>query len=134
MGDRALIIFTDGKSYSPTVYLHWNGTEVPAWLEEHKQFMAARGGDVEYATARFIGLAHTKINGNLSLGVWNTDEKRGDAAVAVSTAEADSTEFKDASSVLAEHSHGDAGVVVVNVNSFTWKAFGGYLERHKQAA
>ena len=32
MGNRALIIFTDGDRVSPVVYLHWCGGQVPAWL------------------------------------------------------------------------------------------------------
>lgn len=69
MGDRALVIFTDGKSVSPTAYHHWNGSEVPELLSRLKDLMSSRSGDVEYATARFIGLCHANISDNLSIGV-----------------------------------------------------------------
>ncbi len=36
--------------------------------------------------------------------------------------------------MLESESHGDAGVVVVNVNDFSWKAFGGYLKTDDEAA
>lgn len=120
MGDRALVVFTDGREVSPTVYLHWDGREVPAWLEEHKRLMASRGADVRYAAARFIGLSHSNIPGNLSLGCWNNDD-RFCAAVRERDSEV-------ARAVLENASHGDAGVIVVDVRSYTWKAYGGYLE------
>ncbi len=45
MGNRATIIFTDGKkSFSPAVYLHWNGgpESVYAFLEELDPASTAR--------------------------------------------------------------------------------------------
>jgi hypothetical protein len=112
MGDRALIIFCDSDRVSPCVYLHWDGSNVPVWLEELKRLMQGRFGDAEYAAARFIGICHAKIDGNLSLGVISN---RFTLA-----------EMHDQAK-LEEQSHGDAGVVVVNTADFTWKAYGGYL-------
>ena len=129
MGDRALIIFTDGQEVSPTVYLHWNATETPKWLEEHKELMNSRGADVQYAAARFIGIAHSHIGGNVSLGCWNTEDEIADAARRT-IAEPSG----DHVAVLGNHSHGDGGVVVVNANDYSWRAFGGYLARTEQAA
>lgn len=121
MGDRAIVIFTDGAEVSPAIYLHWNGTEVPAWLKEHKEMMADRTGDVAYAAARFVGIAHTKITGNLSLGMWNLTPEQIDRIRGAHPSTSPETE-------LTAMSHGDAGVALVNVNDFTWKGYGGYLE------
>jgi hypothetical protein len=115
MGNRALVIFYDRDRVSPSVYLHWCGGEVPNWLEELKRLMQGRYGDAEYAAARFIGICHAKIEGNLSLGVISNrltlaDMKR--------------------KAKLEDASHGDSGVVVVNTADFTWKAYAGYLAEH----
>ena len=71
MGNRALVIFHDKYRISPTVYLHWHGGEVPAILRELTEYMTGPHGDAEYAAARFAGLCHTRINGNLSLGIMS---------------------------------------------------------------
>jgi hypothetical protein len=121
MGDRALVVFTDGKDVSPTTYLHWSGDAVPELLKEHHAVMQGRLGDVSYATARFIGICHTHIEGNLSLGCWNTSAEHRAAII-------DRNKAK-----LADYSHGDAGVIVVDCNTGKWSAYGGYLERHVEA-
>lgn len=129
MGDRALIIFTDGTEVSPTVYLHWSGSSVPKLLEVCHSRMMGRLGDVEYGVARFIGICHEHVDGNLSLGCWNTDE-----AIAVAARKAISGPEAEHIKTLAEQSHGDAGLVVVNVKDYSWKAFGGYLAKAETAA
>ncbi len=129
MGDRALVIFTDGKEVSPTVYLHWSGDRVPALLDELKVLMTGREGDVSYSAARFIGICHASIDGNLSLGCWNTDDGIAEAAKSVIGAP-----VSVHASLLKSHSHGDAGCIVVNVNDHAWKAFGGYLATREVAA
>lgn len=116
MGDRALVVFHAEETISPTVYLHWNGSEVPELIEELKERMQGRFGDIDYATARFIGGCHDRIPGNLSLGVFNNRLTISD--------------LYDAK-VMRMHSHGDAGFVVVNVDDFSWVAYGGYLEDAK---
>src|SRR5262249_2676489 len=116
MGDRAFIIFTDGEEVSPVIYLHWAGSEVPAFLEQHKALMTSRGADVAYATARFVGIVHaTMPDQNLSLGIWNADDC---TRTAVKTRNADD---------LKQLSPGNAGFVVVDVQDYSWKAYGGYL-------
>ncbi len=111
MGNRACVIFTEGEEFSPVVYLHWHGRDVPTFLKELKVLMADRKGDVPYAVARFTGICHAHIDGNLSLGIW-----------------AESKEFsKFSKQDWRDYSHGDAGVVVVNVHDFTYEAYGGYL-------
>jgi hypothetical protein len=127
MGDRALVIFEDADEVSPVVYLHWSGSRVPALLEQLKERMRGREGDVSYAAARFVGLCHEALPGNLSLGVWNIPV---DTLVAVKSRGLDGRADKE----LAGYSHGDAGVVVVNANDFTWQAYGGYLADRRGAA
>jgi hypothetical protein len=67
MGDRASIIFFDDRVISPTVYLHWHGPYIPEWLEILEIVMTDRTGDAMYAAARFVGICHERIEGNLSL-------------------------------------------------------------------
>ena len=113
MGQRALVIFVNNKTnneqiktrwnISPVVYLHWDGDNVMKWIPDLEELMGDRKGDVEYACARFIGIAHEKIDGNLSLGVWNSDP-----------------EMKQwTEKQWAEYSHGDSGIFWVDVNDFT---------------
>lgn len=111
MGDRALVVFADKKTgdVSPTVYLHWLGHKVPDLLKEHKVLMGDRVDDVSYAAARFIGVCHQHHSGATGLGVFDTPADF----------------MKDPGS----HTHGDAGVVVVDAASYEWEAFGGYLEK-----
>jgi hypothetical protein len=116
MGDRALVIFHDDDRVSPTVYLHWDGSRVPERLEQLKKRMEGRENDADYAAARFIGICHEHIPGNLSLGVFGNPYTLA--------------ELKNGSR-LAEASHGDAGVIVVNTKDFHWRAYGGYLTSHK---
>lgn len=115
MGDRALVIFKYGEEFSPTIYLHWMGHDVPELLQEHKVLMGDRNDDIAYAAARFVGICASKAPGqNTGLGMWNTDPKHiaDDAALEAS-------------------SHGDAGVIVVSLPAFEWKAYGGYLAREE---
>ncbi len=118
MGNRALVIFYDKDRISPTVYLHWNGGTMPEVLTDLAEYMKGRYGDAEYAAARFTGLCHNLISGNLSLGVISNKLRHAD--------------LKNAS-VLETMSHGDAGVVIVNTDDFTWKAYGGYLAKRERS-
>ncbi len=122
MGDRALVIVTDGTEVSPIIYLHWAGNKVPALIGKLKDLMGDRTGDVSYAAARFIGVAHADQPDAISLGMWNTSID--DAKAVISQDE----------NALEKLSHGDAGVVIIDCNDFTWKAYGGYLEKKGQEA
>lgn len=115
MGDRAIIILTDGTNISPTIYLHWNGSDVPALLQALKARMTGRENDLSYATARLIGLAHDMIPGNLSLGVSETTSAMIMAILSRDPA------------LLNRCSPGDAGLVVVDLLTFAWQAYDGYL-------
>ncbi len=118
MGNRAVVVFHDGKEFSPCVYLHWGGSEVPTLLAELWALMAGRRGDLSYSAARFIGVAHAKIPGNLSLGIWNSpvSEPPGDLP-----------------KQWREHSHGDAGVFVVDCRSGDVVRVGGYEDTLPEA-
>lgn len=114
MGDRASILFFDKVQVSPVVYLHWHGHRVPEWITELRERMADRLWDAPYATARFVGICHTHISGNLSLGIRSCDLRLPDLTQP---------------SLLDFHNPGDAGVVIVSTGDFTWRAFGGYLAK-----
>lgn len=112
MGNRACVLFFDYHRVSPTVYLHWHGDAVPGWLNQLKDHMDGRFSDAAYAAARFVGICHAHIGGNLSLGIWSNTLSLADV--------------RNAEELEAE-SHGNAGIVVVDTSDFTWKAYGGYL-------
>jgi len=96
---------------------------VPALLEQHKALMASRGADVAYAAARFVGIVHATMPGqNLSLGMWNAEPN---TLTAVLSTDADE---------LQQISHGDAGFVVVDVQDYSWQAYGGYLSAEARGA
>lgn len=119
MGDRALVIFHDHarRDYGPVVYLHWHGHAVGSYLELLRQLMAQRPDDVAYATARFIGIAHEDNRDALSLGVWERPRR-----------------FRDDKAYLEEFSHGDAGVFLIDAQTWQVRTFGGYgLERDAAA-
>lgn len=112
MGNRAYIVFFDRHRVSPTVYLHWHGNAVPHWLNRLKELMVHRTNDADYAAARFVGICHSQIEGYLSLGIHQNLLNQGD--------------LKNPDR-MTELSPGDAGIVVVDTNDFSWKAYGGYL-------
>ena len=112
MGNRACIVFFDRTRVSPTVYLHWHGDAVPEWLDQLKERMNERFSDASYAAARFVGICHANIDGNLSLGVSSNNFSQADVR------------NKDR---MESESPGNAGMVVVDTSDFSWKAYGGYL-------
>ena len=118
MGDRACILFFDRTCVSPTIYLHWHGNAVPAWLDQLKDRMDGRFSDAVYAAARFVGICHANIDGNLSLGISSNDLSVADVR------------SKDR---MEDESPGNAGIVAVNTSDFSWKAYGGYLAQHDRS-
>jgi hypothetical protein len=128
MGDRALIVVTDGERVSPVIYLHWGGASVPGLIAQLAKLMKSRGSDVDYAAARLVGLAHEMIPGPLSLGMWNATE-------ALERAVQLHCEGIDQTSHLDQESHGDAGFIVVRADQqFSWQSFRGYLTSNVEAA
>jgi len=112
MGNRACVVFFDRTRVSPTVYLHWHGDAVPAWLNQLKERMNGRFSDASYAAARFVGICHTNIDGNLSLGIFSNGFSQADVR---------------SPERMESESPGNAGMVVVDTSDFTWRAYGGYL-------
>jgi len=116
MGNRALVHFCDKEKIYPGIYLHWGGSYVAEYLVATEKRMKGREGDASYATARFCGIAHTKTEGNLSLGI--IDAPPGETR----EEQLDALRHPD-------YSHGDAGVFLVYVGqSLEWlvETVGGY--------
>lgn len=107
MGNRALIVFHDGREWSPSVYLHWGASALPDLLAATRKRMESRGGDLSYTVARCIGLAHEQTPGNLSLGA----SLHKVPAQAIGSPR-ELTAWED-------YCPGDAGVFVVDVR--TWR-------------
>lgn len=112
MGNRACIVFFDSVRVSPTIYLHWHGGQVPLWLDQLRNRMQGRFGDAHYAAARFVGICHTQIDGNLGLGVISNNY---------------TCQTLHDHQIMESVSPGNAGMVVVDTRDFTWRAYGGYL-------
>jgi hypothetical protein len=74
--------------------------------------MTGRHSDAAYAAARFVGICHNIISGNLSLGVSSNAFSRADLL---------------SPRLMELASPGNAGMVVVDTRDFTWKAYGGSL-------
>lgn len=116
MGDRVVahVFSLKDREIGPAVYLHNGAYRFPRLVDELRDRMHDRRGDVSYASARLIGLAHEAIPGNLSLGTWNAPHE-GDP---VECWEAITSE---------DYSHGDGGVVLINCDDFSAYACHGYL-------
>ena len=121
MGDRAIVVLkkdmmTDGVTHtlcSPQMYLHWNGSpnNVANYIDELAELMEGREGDLSYAFARLVGIAHNDIEGNLSLGVFSNNFKDDDIYDRV-----------------YEISHGDNGTYLVDVDNYEiTRYFGTYV-------
>lgn len=69
MGNRACVVFTDGRELSPAIYLHWNGgpESVYAFLDALNRYGAM--GDIEHAAARFTQLVGNYFGGTLSVAL-----------------------------------------------------------------
>jgi hypothetical protein len=77
---------------------------------ELKKLMAGRLDDVHYASARFVGISHTRDVDNVSLGIGSLND------------------VQDTSDYWARLSPGDAGVFVVDAKTCATRCFGGYAE------
>lgn len=122
MGDRLRVVFksedNEGNlAYSPVSYHHWGGSY---FVERHAEWLALMDGrmmDLEYAAARWIGVCHSHLPGNLSLGVSNLTQEEHDAL-----------DLNEPEVIAKVFSHGDAGFVLVDVADGSWKGYGGYLD------
>lgn len=114
MGDRVLVTMHDDNNrgeYTPFVYLHWHGEGAPALLKEAKPHL--RKGNASYSIARFCGHCHTQIDGITGLGLLEAPKLTKELTIE--------------QTLMESKSHGDAGVIVVNVTTWECTPYGGYL-------
>lgn len=107
MGDRVLLQVVKYKpelEFSPVIYCHWLGSDAVEAVMRLAVRMEDRRGDVDYAAARLVQELIGDDEGNLGFGIWNTKEV-----------------------LTAEDSQGDAGVILVDADTFEMTCFGGYL-------
>lgn len=106
MGDRVLFqVVSAVGNMSPVVYCHWAGYRAPHIVRALKARMVGRPGDVSYAAARLVQeCVSPQPSGNTGFGLWNATTR-----------------------LTEEDSHGDAGVVLINCDSWQCECFGGYL-------
>jgi len=97
-------------NYSPVIYLHNSGYKIAELLKKTKTLMESRGLDLHYTVARFTGICHEDLPGNLSLGCWNLPEGFR----------------KWSNKQISNFSHGDAGVVIVDVGTWECKQYGAF--------
>ena len=68
MGDRAVVVcYDNAMQFSPGVYVHNHGYQIDELLKKAAPRM--RKGDPYYSAARFCGICHEHIPGNLGLGL-----------------------------------------------------------------
>ena len=109
MGDRVLMqcIIKKTGVFGPVIYGHWCGSDAPAIIAATKAQMIGHAGDVEYFSARLVQqVCATDPNGNTGAGIWN--------ATGILT---------------ADDSQGDAGVILIDVDTGAVETLGGYLDR-----
>ena len=104
MGDRVLFQVVQGSKFSPVVYCHWTGWRAPGVVRALKARMADRPGDLEYAAARLVQECVQAAEGNTGFGIWNAEHR-----------------------LTEDDSHGDAGVVLIDCDSWRCECLGGYL-------
>ena len=104
MGDRVLFQIVGREEVSPVVYCHWSGARAPDIVRALKARMANLYGDVSYAAARLVQECVQAAKGNTGYGIWNAEHR-----------------------LTEEDSHGDAGVVLIDCDSWQCECFGGYL-------
>jgi hypothetical protein len=107
MGDRVLFQVVRGADeFGPVVYCHWSGARAPEVVRRLAERMKERRGDIDYASARLVQeCTAADPDGALSFGVSNAPAQ-----------------------LTAEDSHGDAGVVLIDCDTFKCRCLGGYLE------
>lgn len=106
MGDRVIMQVVDNEdNFGPILYGHWIGGDAKEILKAIKCRMASRVGDLEYTTARLVQemIRFSGENDNTGIGIWNADRIQN-----------------------VVDSHGDAGVILLNCNTFQAQAGGGY--------
>lgn len=107
MGDRVTVFFkSNNGDVSPGIYIHWGGAGVLSLIADAASRM--RRGDPIYSAARFCGHCHGVVKGNAGLGLVPPPDADTDAA-------------------YEKMSPGDAGSVVVNIDTGEIVAYDSYL-------
>jgi hypothetical protein len=119
MGNRATVIFTDGKKeFSPAVYLHWNGgpESIYGFLDELNRRKVR--ADQNYECARFVQLVgeffDQNMQGTTSLGIAN-----GPRSDSLTDLQKVRTDHSDNGFYLVSRTNGE-----MNVRRFTEKMSG----------
>lgn len=112
MGDRAVmqVVSSSKGTFSPAVYVHWMGSDVPLLLQRVIERMGSRR-DVDYVAARLVCecAEHLPSQRVLGLGMWNVDHV-----------------------LTADDSHGDAGCALLDVDDWSIRYVGGYLQNSRE--
>jgi len=111
MGNRLITIVYNKADVSPTIYEHWaNISESKKFLKEQFIVFADRKSDVEYFAGRLAGRLHRQRDAECcSFGLLNTPES-------IQEIVKDKTRWRE----LADYSHGDEGILLVNVDDFSF--------------
>ncbi len=107
MGDRVLlqVVRKDEKpEFSPVIYCHWLGGDAVEAVKRLAVRMNGRRGDVYYIAARLLQEVINGDVGDTGFGMWNAKKV-----------------------LTAKDSQGDAGVILVDAETFEMTFLGGYL-------
>ena len=89
----------------PAVYCHGRGHDAPAIVKRFAARMKDRRGDVPYLTARLLQEAMGDDTRDTGFGVFNADKR-----------------------LTSDDTHGDAGIVLIDADTFRCECVGGYLK------
>lgn len=113
MGDRILVVCHDGQTVAPAIYGHWLGHEAPALLVAAGEAGILRKNDESYTAARVCGFFHEQsARETTGLGLLDAPE-----------------DLK--TETLRAASHGDAGVITLNVKTGELAYFDSYHKTEK---
>jgi len=113
MGNRAIIILKDSNNdFSPMIYLHWGGDNVIKYKELLEKKMSERPDDLDYATARMLGIICDDVSGNISVGCSNLDES---SQYMLARFLQDKTE-RNQQKLMERLSHGDTGIHIIDIS------------------
>lgn len=112
MGDRVIIVCHAGPGdIAPAIYGHWAGHNAPERIVEAGKLGILRRGDPSYAAARLC---------------WHMIQSSGDTSSALGYGLLSSPEDLEPET-LEQESHGDAGVILLDVRDGSLAYHGGYL-------
>lgn len=108
MGDRVLMQCYSSKTgeVGPQVYGHYSGERAGDVVRQLRARMKGRASDLDYSSARLVQELVGMSDGNTGFGVSNNPKLLTEA-----------------------DSHGDAGVIIIDVdNNHAATCFGGYMK------